>query len=64
MFREMVRKKQQLPREEALELIRKLSRKYTSDEAYIQMEIDHFGHELLVFALEPECVTGKITKES
>ena len=50
--------------EAALELTRKLSRKYTSDEAYIQMEIDNFGHELLVFALEPEHITGKITKES
>ena len=50
--------------ETALELTRKLSRKYTSDEAYIQMEIDNYGHELLVFALEPEHITGKITKES
>jgi nitroimidazol reductase NimA-like FMN-containing flavoprotein (pyridoxamine 5'-phosphate oxidase superfamily) len=49
---------------EALELTRKLSRKYTSDEAYIQKEIDSFGHELLVFCLEPEHLTGKITKES
>ena len=49
---------------QALELTRKLSRKYTSDEAYIQKEIDSFGHELLVFALEPEHITGKITKES
>ena len=49
---------------QALELTRKLSRKYTSDEAYIQQEIDSFGHELLVFCLEPEHITGKITKES
>ena len=49
---------------QALELTRKLSRKYTSDESYIQKEIDSFGHELLVFALEPEHITGKITKES
>ena len=49
---------------QALELTRKLSRKYTDDEAYIQKEIDSFGHELLVFALEPEHITGKITKES
>ena len=48
----------------ALELTRSLSRKYTQDEAYIQKEIDSFGHELLVFALEPEHITGKITKES
>ena len=50
--------------EKALELTRSLSRKYTSDEAYIQKEIDSFGHEVLVFALEPEQITGKVTKES
>ena len=49
---------------EALELTRQLSLKYTRDEAYIQKEIDSFGHELLVFYLEPEQITGKITKES
>ena len=48
----------------ALELTRQLSRKYTRDEAYIQKEIDSYGHELLVFCLEPEQITGKITKES
>ena len=49
---------------QALELTRQLSRKYTQDEAYIQKEIDSYGHELLVFCLEPEQITGKITKES
>ena len=49
---------------QALELTRQLSRKYTRDEAYIQKEIDSFGHELLVFCLEPEQISGKITKES
>ncbi len=48
----------------ALELTRKLSLKYTLDEAYIQKEIDSYGNEVLVFALEPEHITGKITKES
>ena len=48
----------------ALELTRQLSRKYTRDEDYIQKEIDSYGHELLVFSLEPEQITGKITKES
>ena len=48
----------------ALELTRQLSYKYTQDEAYIQKEIDAYGSELLVFALEPEHITGKITKES
>lgn len=50
--------------QQALELTRQLSLKYTTDEAYIQKEIDSFGHELLVFYLEPEQITGKITKES
>ena len=50
--------------EKALELTRRLSLKYTRDETYIQQEIDSFGHELLVFSLEPEYITGKITKES
>ena len=49
---------------QALELTRQLSRKYTRDEVYIQKEIDSYGHELLVFCLEPEQITGKITKES
>ena len=49
---------------EALELTRKLSYKYTLDEAYIQEEIDKYGHEVLVFKLVPEHITGKITKES
>ena len=48
----------------ALELTRSLSRKYTLDEAYIQKEINAYGSEVLVFALEPEHITGKITKES
>jgi nitroimidazol reductase NimA-like FMN-containing flavoprotein (pyridoxamine 5'-phosphate oxidase superfamily) len=48
----------------ALELTRRLSRKYTLDEAYIQKEIANYGDEVLVFALEPEHITGKVTKES
>lgn len=50
--------------QKALELTRCLSRKYTTDEDYIQQEIDSYGQEVLVFALEPEHITGKITKES
>lgn len=49
---------------EALELTRKLSYKYTLDEAYIQEEIDKYGAGVLVFKLVPEHMTGKITKES
>lgn len=50
--------------EKAIELTRALSYKYTSDSAYIQEEIDKYGHEVLVFKLVPEHMTGKITKES
>lgn len=48
----------------AIELTRRLSYKYTSDAAYIQEEIGKYGHEVLVFTLIPEHITGKITKES
>lgn len=48
----------------AIELTRALSFKYTDDAAYIQEEIDKYGHEVLVFKLVPEHITGKITKES
>ena len=50
--------------EKAIALTRALSYKYTLDEAYIQEEIDKYGHEVLVFRLVPEHMTGKITKES
>lgn len=48
----------------AIELTRALSFKYTADASYIQEEIDKYGHEVLVFKLVPEHMTGKITKES
>ena len=50
--------------EKAIALTRQLSLKYTSDLSYIQEEIDNYGHEVLVFRLVPEHITGKITKES
>ncbi len=49
---------------EAIELTRRLSRKYTPDEAYIQSEIDHYASSLAVFCLVPEQITGKITHEA
>ncbi|MBR3949263.1 MAG: pyridoxamine 5'-phosphate oxidase family protein [Oscillospiraceae bacterium] len=51
-------------REKAIALTRELSFKYTSDAAYIQEEIDNYGHEVLVFKLIPEHITGKITREA
>lgn len=50
--------------EAAIALTRQLSFKYTSDAAYIEEEIQKYGHEVLVFRLVPEHITGKITKES
>lgn len=50
--------------EKAISLTRQLSFKYTSDAAYIEDEIQKYGHEVLVFRLIPEHITGKITKES
>lgn len=49
---------------QALEITRKLSYKYTDDAAYIEHEIQYFGHEVLVFALVPEHITGKLVNES
>jgi len=45
-------------------MTRLLSLKYTDDLAYIEQEIRLYGHEVLVFRLVPEHITGKITKES
>lgn len=50
--------------EKAIAVTRQLSFKYTSDAAYIEEEIRKYGHEVLVFRLVPEHITGKITKES
>ena len=49
--------------EQALDSSRKLSHKFTQDEAYIQHEIEHSGPGVLVFALVPEHITGKSVTE-
>lgn len=49
--------------EKAIELTRKLSYKYTQDSEYIEDEIRKYGHEVLVFKLTPEHISGKIVKE-
>ena len=48
----------------ALEISRKLSYKFTSDEKYISDEIEHAGFRVLCFALVPEQITGKLVNES
>ena len=50
--------------ERAIDITRKLSYKYTSDTAFIEGEIRNYSGDLLVFALIPEHITGKIVKES
>ena len=49
---------------EAEDICRRLSRKYTADEAYIQKEIDRFLKGTLCFELIPEHLTGKLVDES
>ena len=50
--------------EKALEVSRRLSYKFTRDEDYIENELRHFGDKVLVFALEPEHVCGKLVNEA
>lgn len=51
-------------RERVYELARRLSRKFTDDEAYIDAEIARSGPATLMFALIPEHITGKLVNES
>jgi len=48
----------------AIEVSRRLSRKFTQDEDYIQHEVEKSGPRTLVFALRPEHMTGKLVNES
>ena len=48
----------------AMEMARRLSRKFTADETYIDREIACSGLHTLVFALVPEYMTGKLVNES
>jgi nitroimidazol reductase NimA-like FMN-containing flavoprotein (pyridoxamine 5'-phosphate oxidase superfamily) len=50
--------------EKLLEISRQLSYKFTRDEEYIQHELINAGPRTLMFALEPEHMTGKIVKEA
>ncbi len=46
------------------QIARKLSLKFTDDEAYIQHEIEKSGPSTLLFALIPEHITGKLVHEA
>lgn len=50
--------------EQAIEISRRLSYKFTDDENYIEAEIRSAGHRVLCFELIPEHMTGKLVKES
>ena len=49
--------------DEAVAVSRKLSLRFTDDEAYIQHEIEQSGPGVLVFSLTPEHMTGKLVRE-
>ena len=51
-------------RQEAMEIVRRLSYKYTSDSAYIEREIQTAGAATLCLELIPEHMTGKLVNES
>ena len=48
----------------AMDIARKLSRKFTDDETYIESEIEKFGANTLVMELIPEHICGKIVNEA
>ncbi|MBQ9686865.1 MAG: pyridoxamine 5'-phosphate oxidase family protein [Oscillospiraceae bacterium] len=51
-------------RDTVYELARRLSRKFTDDEAYIESDIARSGPNTLMFSLTPEHMTGKLVNES
>ena len=50
--------------EEAMDICKKLSLKYTPDMEYIEAEIQKSGKATLCYELRPEYITGKIVNES
>ena len=50
--------------EKLLDITRRLSYKFTRDEAYIEREIRGHAHRTLLFALVPEHITGKLVNEA
>ena len=46
------------------EITKKLSYKFTKDEAYIDDEIKHHAHRTLLLVLTPEHICGKLVNES
>ena len=50
--------------EQAYKIARQLSYKFTDDTDYIESEIRHAGPGMLMFALVPEHMTGKLVNEA
>ena len=50
-------------REKIYDIARRLSHKFTDDEAYIEHEVEYSGPGTLMFALVPEHITGKRVTE-
>ena len=50
--------------EKAVDIIRHLSLKFTSDIDYINSEIEKFAKDTVCYELQPEHITGKIVNES
>ena len=50
--------------EQAIGITRKLSYKYTPDEAYIEEEISKYGGGVVCWEMTPEHITGKLVNES
>ncbi len=50
--------------QEALNICRLLSRRFTEDESEIDREVAQFGAGVLVFSLTPEHMTGKKVREA
>ena len=51
-------------RETIYEISRRLSRRFTDDEEYIEREIERSGPGTLMFCLVPEHITGKLVHEA
>lgn len=47
-----------------IDLCRRLSRKFTDDESYIENEIKRAGFRTLMYELVPEHMSGKLVKEA
>ena len=50
--------------ESAMDICRRLSYKFCDDDKYIEKEIEKFGKGTLVFAINPEHITGKLVNEA